>query len=345
NLNHERNGVRNTLPALNQDLTSNTDLSPQPIHLDENLWTHSVGGVQEFEFSDTQNPPPSGWTMPGTPSDNIPGGSFWEPGKEDQQLVDLLPQTDPNPVVDPFSGIPLKMYAISEAATGVVPYLRKSFNASFCGSTPQLYDLPEYARISYYLAFPKGPDQFRTVPFIRIGMRMRTLNLNHWIVFRIGSDGFDSDGNPVAVTPTSLGDIGVWDLGQVDPATDKYGVVEDEFGVRFWHAHRLDASHAWANPNGGPDVFEIPGQVAGNPIEYPTWLSAGDGSLALMGLPNIDAATGMGNLPYGFFWEISDDNSIFNGPLKPYTPKRANFWEPQGNAVLTAATSVTITVP
>ncbi|MFT4647225.1 MAG: hypothetical protein ACI9X4_000435 [Glaciecola sp.] len=344
NLNHERNGVRYTLPAVDQDLTSNTDLSEQSIHLDENMWTFSVGGVQEFEHDEARHVPTTGWAMPGSPTDNIPGGSFWEPGKEDQQLVDLLPQTDLDPIVDPFSGVPLKLYSIADAATGVVPYLRKSFSATFCGSTPQLYSLPEYARISYYIAFPKGPDAARAVPFVRVGIRMRTLNLNHSIVFRIGSDGFDSDGNPVPVVTTTMGDIGVWDLGAIDLTTDKFGVVEDAHGVRFWHAHRLDANFAWPDPNGGADVFEIPGQVAGNPIEYPTWLSTGDGSLNSMGLPDVDAATGMGNLPYGFFWEISDDDSIFNDTLKPYFPKRANFWEPQGNAVLTATTSLTFTV-
>ncbi|MCA9002926.1 MAG: hypothetical protein KDB61_13460, partial [Planctomycetes bacterium] len=344
-LEHERNGVRYTLPSIDPMLTSNPDLSTQEIHLDENMWTFSVGGVQSFEFDDTHDPAPAGWSMPGTPSDNIPGGSFWEVGQENQQLVDLLAQTDPNPVLDPFSGIPLKRYAIADAATGVVPYLRKSFNASFCGSTPQLYSLPEYARISYYLALPQGADAAQAVPFLRIGMRMRTLNMNHFVVFRIGSDGFDSHGDPVPVTTTSLGDIGVWDTGFVDAATCKYGVVEDEFGVRFWYAHRLDAGHAWPNPNGGADVFEVPGAVAGNPIEYPTWLSSGDGSLALMGLADIDAATGMGNMPYGLFWEISDDASIFNGKLKPYYPKRANWWEPQGNAVLDAATELRVSVP
>ncbi|MBL4771575.1 MAG: hypothetical protein JKY61_10640, partial [Planctomycetes bacterium] len=150
--------------------------------------------------------------------------------------------------------------------------------------------------------------------------------------------------NPVAVVSTSLGDIGIWDRGHVDPATDKFGVVEDDHGVRFWYAHRMDPNHAWTNPNGGADVFEIPGETAGNPIEYPTWLSSGDGSLQAMGLADIDAATGMGNLPYGLFWEISDDNSIFNDNLKPYFPKRGTWWEPQGNAVLTSATTLTVTV-
>ncbi len=345
NLTHERNGVRYMLPPIDPNLTSNTDLVPQPIHLDENMWTFSVGGVREFEQDDAHNPRPTGWSIPGTPTDTITGGSFWEAGKEDQQLIDLLDQADPNPILDPFSGLPLKCFAIADAASVVPPYLRKSFDASFCGSTPQLYSLPEYARISYYLSLPQGLDAQRAVPFLRIGMRMRTLNMNHWIVFRIGSDGFDHEGNPVTVVPTSLGDIGVWDLGQVDPATDQYGVLEDEFGVRFWHAHRLDANHAWSNPNGGPDVFEVPGQTAGNPIEYPTWLSTADQSLELMGLADLDAATGMGNLPYGLFWEISDDNSIFNGDLKPYFPKRGSWWEPQGHAVLTESTTLTIQVP
>ncbi len=341
---HERNGVRYVLPPLDQDLTSNTDLFSQDIHLDENMWTYSVGGVQEFEQHEIYNPPASGWAMPGSPNDTINGGSYWEPGKEDQQLIDLLTQADPDPILDPFSGVPLKIYSIAEAASGVAPYLRKSFNATFCGNTPQLYKLPEYARISYYLALPKGVDAPRAVPFIRIGMRMRTLNLNHYIIFRIGSDGFDYTGNPVDVVSTSMGDIGVWCVGQVDPATDQYGVVEDDHGIRFWHAHRLDASHGWTLPGGGPAVFEVPGEVAGNPIEYPTWFSTADGSLTAQGLSSIDDATGMGNLPYGLFWEVSDDNSIFNGNLKPYFPKRANWWEPQGNAVLTEATSLTVRI-
>ncbi len=341
---HERNGVRYVLPPLDQYLTSNTDLSSQDIHLDENMWTYSVGGVQEFEHHNAQNPPASGWAMPGSPTDTINGGSYWEPGMEDQPLVDLLTQADPDPILDPFSGVPLKIYSVAEAASGVMPYVRKSFNASFCGSTPQLYKLPEYARISYYMAFPKGVDAVRAVPFIRIGMRMRTLNLNHFVIFRIGSDGFDHAGNPVNVVSTSMGDIGVWNVGQVDPATDLYGVLEDAHGIRFWHAHRLDASHGWTLPGGGPAVFEVPGEVAGNPIEYPTWLSTADGSLTALGLSSIDEATGMGNLPYGFFWEISDDNSIYNGDLKPYFPKRGGWWEPQGNAVLTEATSLTVTV-
>ncbi|MEZ6019984.1 MAG: hypothetical protein R3F17_07750 [Planctomycetota bacterium] len=142
---------------------------------------------------------------------------------------------------------------------------------------------------------------------------------------------------------TSMGPIGVWDRYQVSDTTDLYGVVEDEFGVRFWMAHHLDASYTWVHPSGDTRV-EIPGQTSGNPIEYPTWLSSGDGSMALTGVSSIDDATGMGNMVYGLFWEISDDASIFNGNLRPYYPKPRSWWEPQGNAVLDATTSLQFTV-
>lgn len=344
NLEHERNGVRYTIPGLDPMLANGEVYPDQPIHLDENMWTYSVGGVQALEHHPTRNPPPSGIVIPGVPSDLITGGSFWEPGREDEELVDLVDQSNPNPITDPFSGIPLKMYTIAPAATGVVPYLRKSFDSSFCGSTPQLYTLPEYARISYYLRLPEGPDAARAVPFVRIGMRFRSLNFNHGVTFRIGSDGFDSQGQPVSVTQTSLGPIGVWDTLNINPATDRYGVIEDEFGVRFWHAHHLDPSVAWTHDQTGATIFEVPGQTSGNPIEYPTWVSTGDGSLATMGLSTVDDATGRGNLPYGFFWEISETDEIFNGNLKPYFPKPGNWWEPQGNAVLDQTTSLRFTV-
>ena len=344
NLRHERNGVRYTIPGLDPPLANGEVYPPQPIHLDKNMWTHSVGGVQDFEHHPTRNPSPTGITIPGVPSDHITGGSFWEPGREDEELVDLVPQSNPNPIVDPFSGQALKMYTIAPAATGVVPYLRKSFDSSFCGSTPQLYTLPEYARISYYLALPEGPDAARAVPFVRIGMRFRSLNFNHGVTFRIGSDGFDSDGNSVPVTMTSLGPIGLWDTQNIDPVTDRFGVIEDEFGVRFWHAHHLDASFPWTHDQTGQTIFEVPGETSGNPIEYPTWVSTGDGSLASMGLSSVDDATGRGNLPYGFFWEISETDEIFNGELKPYYPKRGNWWEPQGHAVLDQSTSLRFSV-
>ncbi|HPF13202.1 MAG TPA: hypothetical protein PLJ12_02960 [Planctomycetota bacterium] len=344
-LQHERNGVRYVVPALDPMLTSNPDLYPQTIHTDENMWTHSVGGIRAFEYDDLYNPPPAGWAMPGNLTDHVTGGSFWEAGKEDQLLINLLDQSNPNPIVDPFSGMPLKMYTISEAASIVVPYLRKSFKSSFCGGNTQLFSLPEYARISYYIALPEGPDADRAVPFLRIGMRMRSNDINHGITFRIGSTGVDSDGNPVPVVNTSLGPIGVWQTVQTETATDKFGVVEDEYGVRFWYAHRLDPNQPWIHP-GTLDVFyETPGVTAGNPIEYPNWLSTGDGSLASLGLSSIDEATGMGNLPYGFFWEISDDDSIFGDNLRPYFPKPRSWWEPQGNAVLDQSTTLTISVP
>ena len=340
---HERNGVRFVVPPVDSFLTSNTDLFPQEIHTDENMWTYSVGGVQTFEQDDTVNPAPRGPSMPGVPSDNITGGSNWEPGMRDRQLVDLVDQANPNPIVDPFSGVPLKMYTIAEAATGVMPYLRKSFNSSFCGGNTQLYTLPEYARISYYIRMPEGPDAWRGIPFARIGMRFRSLNLNHGVTFRIGSEGFDSDGNPVPVVSTSMGPIGLWRTDQTTPNTDRFGVVEDEFGVRLWYAHKLDPTQPWTQP-GGATVFEQPGVTSGNPIEYPTWLSPADGSFEVSGVSSIDDATGRGNLSYGYFWEISDDPSIFGGDLRPYFPKRASWWEPVGNAVLDQATTLTFGV-
>ncbi len=344
NLRHERNGVRYTVPAIDPLLTSNSDVFPQPIHLDENMWTHSVGGVQAFEYDDTRNPAPRGISLPGNPSDNITGGSFWEPGMEDRELIDLLDQTNPTPVTDPFSGLPLKIYAIAEAASGVAPYLRKSFNSSFCGGITQLYTLPQYARISYYLRLPEGFDAARAVPFARIGMRFRSLNFNHGVTFRVGSDGFDSVGNPVPVVQTSMGPIGVWREDQTNPNTDLFGVVEDEFGVRLWYAHKLDPLQPWTHPLTGNTIFEVPGETSGNPIEYPTWVSTGDGSLAAMGLSSVDDATGMGNMSYGYFWEISDDASIFNGNLNPYFPKPRSWWEPMGNAVLDESTSLTFSI-
>ncbi len=343
-LRHERNGVRYTVPALNSSLTNNPDLYPQEIHLDENMWTHSVGGIQEFEHSDLRNPPLVGPTMPGVPSDNITGGSIWEPGLENQELVDLLDQTDPNPILDPFSGVPLKLYAISEAATSLAPYIRKSFNNSFCGGNTQLYSLPEFVRVSYYLDQPKGLDAGKAVSFFRVGVRVRSQDINHGVTFRINSPGFDAHGHPVITVPTSLGPIGVWDTEQVTTTTDRFGIVEDEYGVRVWYAHRLDPTVAYTHPVVGDQRFETPGVDAGNPIEYPTWASTGDGSLAAMGAATIDDLTGRGNLPYGFMWEISDDSTIFNDQLKPYFPKPGSWWEPIGNAVLNEATALLFVV-
>ncbi|HPF15135.1 MAG TPA: hypothetical protein PLJ12_12775, partial [Planctomycetota bacterium] len=54
----------------------------------------------------------------------------------------------------------------------------------------------------------------------------------------------------------------------------------------------------------------------------------------------VDDATGMGNLPYGFMWEISDTDDIFNGDLRPYFPKPGSWWEPQGNAVINGPTAL-----
>jgi len=339
-LRHERKTIRYVIAPLDSNLTTNTHLYSQNIHIDENLWTFSVGGVQQFEESAERNPPPSGPPMPGVPTDSITGGSYHEPGMDDRELIDLLPQTNPVPVVDPFSGIPLKIYSIAEAATQLAPYLRKSFNASFCGSNTQLYNLPEYMRVSYYIQQPQGTDAFRAIPYFRAGVRVRTQDLNHGVTFRIGSTGVDSAGNPVPVVQTSLGPIGVWDRGQVTPQTNLYGVVEDEFGVRVWFCHRLDPTVGFVHAAVGDTRYETPGLDRGNPIEYPSWVSTGDGSLTSMGLSTVDDATGMGNLPYGFMWEISDTDDIFNGDLRPYFPKPGSWWEPQGNAVINGPTAL-----
>ncbi|MCA9002911.1 MAG: hypothetical protein KDB61_13385, partial [Planctomycetes bacterium] len=332
---------RYVIPALDSSLTTNPDLYPQEIHLDENLWSFSDGGVRAFENHEVFNPPLSGPSYPGVPTDNITGGSFWAPGHEDESLIDLVDQVDPNPIMDPFSNLPLKMYAISNAASGVVPYLRKSFNGAFCGANTQLYKLPEYTRVSYYIALPQGLDAAQGVPFFRVGMRVRTQNLNHGVAFRIGSTGQDHAGNPVILTPTSLGPIGLWNKFSVDPRTDKYGIEEDEFGVRVWFAHKLDPSVTFIDEHGLPHR-ETPGFDSGNPIEYPAWLSSGDGSLLLSGVPsnNLADAAGRGNIIYGLMWEVSDDASIFGGNLRPYFPKPGAWWEPQGNAVISQATSL-----
>jgi len=337
---HERNEVVHTIPALDANLSTNPDLYPQDIHIDENLWTFSVGGVQEFEHSQLRNPPAIGPVMPATPTDNITGGSFWEPGLEDQELVELVDQTDPLPILDPFSGVPLKIYAIGAAATQLTPYIRKSFNVAFCGGNTQLFELPEYVRVSYYIASPKGLDAARAVPFFRAGIRVRSQDLNHGITFRIGSTGTDSAGNPIQTVNTSLGRIGVWSTDGVNNATDRYGIVEDEFGVRVWYAHRLDPTVAFVHPVAGDLRFETPGVDRGNPIEYPFWVSTGDGSLASMGLSSVDDATGLGNLAYGFMWEISDEDAIFGDQLRPYFPKPGSWWEPVGNMVLDQTTSL-----
>ncbi|MDF1836830.1 MAG: hypothetical protein P1V35_03080 [Planctomycetota bacterium] len=345
NLRHERSGVNFVVPALEQELTFNPDLYPQEIHLDENLWSFSVGGVQEFESHELYNPAAFGPSHPGIPTDNITGGSFWSPGQENQQLIDLLDQADPSPLMDPFSHVPLKIYAVADAASGVVPYLRKSFNGAFCGANTQLYKLPEYTRVSYYIAMPEGLDAGRGVPFFRIGMRVRTQNMNHGVSFRIGSNGLDADGGLVITVPTSLGPIGLWDRYSVDSRTDKFGIVEDEFGVRVWFAHKLDPTVPFIDEHGLPHR-ETPGFDSGNPIEYPAWLSSGDGSLPLAGIAsnNMDDAIGRGNLIYGLMWEVSDDASLFSGNLRPYFPKPGAWWEPQGNAVITDSTSLNFVV-
>ena len=343
-LRHERNQVRYTVPALDTNLTSNPDLYPQDIHIDENMWTFSVGGVQAFENSDLRNPPLIGPTMPGVPTDNITGGSFWAPGQENEELVDLLPQMDPNPVLDPFSGLPLRLFAISDAATGLAPYIRKSFNNSFCGGNTQLYSLPEYMRVSYYIQLPQGLDAPQGVPFFRVGIRVRSQDINHGVTFRINSPGVDANGNPVITIPTSMGPIGVWATEQITPSTCRFGIVEDEYGVRVWYAHRLDPSVPYVHPVVGDQRFETPGMDSGNPIEYPTWASTGDSSLAVMGLSSIDDLTGSGNLAYGFMWEISDEPNIFNDQLKPYFPKPGSWWEPVGNAVLDQSTALLFVV-
>ncbi len=338
---HERDGVSHVIPPLDSTLTSNPDVYPQIVHLDENLWSFSVGGVQEFENHHRFNPAAIGPSHPGVPSDNIPGGSYWAPGHEDEELIDLLDQMNTTPIMDPFSHVPLKIYALSEAASGVMPYLRKSFNGAFCGANTQLYELPEYTRVSYYIAMPSGVDAPRGVPFFRVGMRVRTQNLNHAAIFRVGSTGVDHAGNPVVTVPTSLGPIGIWDTAAVNPLTDRYGIVEDEFGVRVWFSHRLDPTVVWLDHQGTPR-HETPGFDSGNPIEYPTWLSATDGSMLLSGIPsaNLSDAVGRGNLVYGLMWEIRDDDSIFNGNLKPYFPKRGAWWEPQGNAIIGGETTL-----
>ncbi|MFT4648383.1 MAG: hypothetical protein ACI9X4_001606 [Glaciecola sp.] len=341
NLRHERSAVSYVIPALDQSLTFNPDLYPQEVHIDENLWSFSVGGVQEFESHELFNPADLGPSHPGIPTDNITGGSFWSPGQEDQQLIDLTDQADSNPSMDPFSQVPLKIYAIADSASGVVPYLRKSFNGAFCGANTQLYKLPEYTRVSYYIKMPQGADAGLGIPFFRVGMRVRTQNLNHGVAFRIGSTGQDADGNFVITIPTSLGPIGIWDRFAVDSRTDKFGIIEDEFGVRVWFSHKLDPTVTFLDDAGNPHR-ETPGFDSGNPIEYPAWLSSGDGSLQISGVPSnqMDDAIGRGNMVYGLMWEVSDDDSIFNSNLRPYFPKPGAWWEPIGNAVISQSTSM-----
>ncbi|MCP3920755.1 MAG: hypothetical protein GY711_34950 [bacterium] len=296
------------------------DGSLQDIHVDENLWTFSEGLCIGLE--DEQASP----FLPAFPTNLIAGGVLSDgPGP----IARLVAQATAEPRLNPFTQRPLLAVTPTDVAEGF-PYVRSSFYNASCNGSSQLTVLGEWVRTSYYIDRFHGVDAELNTTFHHVGLRVRTEDLNHGVVFRSDSAGFDMEGNPVPVVHTPVGDFGLWKSIAPHPTDAQWGVFEDEVGVGIYFVHRLDPSIVW--PRG---EIEQPGVDRGNALHFTTWWLAGDGSEVQGTLAEM---RGRGTLSYGFWFESGSEP--LSGPPERVWPKFGNWWEPRGNAAMPAEPAV-----
>jgi len=198
---------------------------------------------------------------------------------------------------------------------------------------------------------PSGAIAHIATDFHRIGVRIRTQNRNHGIVIRsdrLGADG--NDGSTYGATGVGkdvhTGNVEVfgpfndgvrywkWKQYQGHPEDFKWGLSQDELGVKFWFIHHVDPHYTGYNE--GNDVFgntsetETPLIDDGNPIYYPTWYSPQDSS----NWPGLDSVKDnkLGMPATNFWFEMSDDP--FTG-APPFWPNRYQVHTPRGYAMMT----------
>lgn len=317
---------------------------PRDIRTNENLWRYSNDFLTVgLEFTPSQELPWFG----GYPTTVGAGGV----GTADpsQNVLDILDQEDASPKLDPVTGNPLKYTSPNSAATGW-GYLRQSFNNTFSGGPRTLHELREWCRVRYSKAAFGGADAGKEWEFHRIGMRVRTQDRNHGVIFRSdvnGADaGLDKNGNIVPIYgPFSDGlRYWFWSKQNCHPTDLEYGVYDDPvLGTTFYFVHHVDSSVVYATGldiiTGLPSTTETAGVDDGNPIEYPAvWDSANNTDVETL---DYVKANNLGVLAHSFSFEMSDTPLSGRGEFWPCV---SNSWAPRGKAIKAEASTNSHTV-
>jgi hypothetical protein len=320
---YEGNSVNYTETLI---VTGDEEAQTQDIHEDENMCT----------WSDTQGLEPRlreaimGTVIPGNPTNWIVDGTSVkeEVEEEGRKAMYFIDQSDPNPVLNPITSEPLKIFALSDYSDTSMGYLRQGFADQFCAGASAGASTREWTRGSFYVKFPLGLDSWREYEYVGISYRNRKENIDHTVSFKTG---FDLD---TYLHEDSTGRRWqLWGEKNMHPV-DGYGIVDDENGVRIWYTHFMDETEtSYLNSDINPvQKFDHVGDT-GLFIFWPCFGSAiGNSQSALQVSGGLEASRGKGIMPYGFMWEMSV--TAIGQDLKPYWPKPRNFWEPKGLAVV-----------
>ncbi len=310
---------------------------------DENLWTTT----HEWEL-ETADP-----LYPAEPSNHFSlGGAFVSGTPQDVvdalKGVDIIAQGATSPKQAPdgheLQGIVLSQWAANNW------YIRESLeNASFCSGPNALQPLTKYTRSSVYVETFLPPDDFRDWEFVRLTLRVRTLDLNHAVMFRRNHTGQDWQGNTVPTVSTPTGTWGVWRLDSPNPIYADiptgwgvhYGVAVEVVGsqilTRLWFTHEATTDQEYTNAK-GDTVVEVIGSDLMNALNRFTYFNTLDGSEAIVG--GVANARGKGLLAY---WPMLERSaSSLTGQPGLFWEKRGNWWEPRGNATIPASGGTTV---
>lgn len=356
-LDYERSDV--VFQELDFDPLTDTFSIPRDVHADENLWHWTndlvAGGTESGQLIPRALEP---YNLPlpkfaGIPTPMIydgtshQGDGAWKEGRGRPQAK-VEEQDDASPVLDPVTGNALKIFCPDATAVGM-PYVRESFSKVFCGGPLTAHQSQRHMRVSFVVQYMQGVDAGRNMEFHRVGIRIREANRNHGAVFRSSvnmpdplSDsriGLDRYGNSTTVYgPFDGVKFWLWDYGY-SMAPQDCGVVEDENGhARLWYRITMDPNVVYPPPS----FTNVPDDtgIFCNPIQYPQWSIAYDGSnIRADGTTDRTITVDdirdqrLGALWHSMQFEMSD--TPLNGPPGRFWPKMShNGWAPLGNASL-----------
>lgn len=346
---YERNTVAFT--EYDWDPLLNSFSSPRSVHVDENMWPQSqdliAAGFDQQNVRSADKPwwqgYPTMWIIDGAIESNDPSLTGYK--------VDVVEQSASVKKTDPVTGNALKWFVPNDHITGLIPYLRNSFQATWSGARSSAHLLREYVRGSYRIELMDAADIDHQTHFFDLSLRVRTQDTNHVARFRwkddvadlfgSGTPGLAKNGEtvPVFTVPSNTNiKIWLWDLVNPHPAAVSsgwaggwgtwYGAFEDEHGLGIYLIHRLDTAVEYDGKT------ETPGVDKGNHLLYPVGT---DNGLAAVKTNQ----TGM--LFHSMQTEMSD--TALTGAPTDFWPGLGTVWTPYGNAVIdpNATTSVTFT--
>lgn len=376
-LDYERNTVLRTEDDFNAD-NYQFELT-RDIHIDENnwQWSNNLAGYghesgEEYysalypvffprpDFAGMPNAVIYDGTEVAGSELGIPQAQEWEQGQTNKEL-------------DPVTGDELYIYGPSPTATGI-PYVRESFRKVFCGGPLTGHPAAEWMRMSYVVIPRTQEDANKNLEFIRVGIRIRSANRNHGVVFR-SSVNMDMSDYPNTV-PAKFGKdmtgadttvwgpfdgVYYWTWRQTLPqAPQEWGVIDEDGHARLWLLHKMDPTITYTQSTGGgevgnPNVPDAIGEFC-NPIQYPNWCHPGDGS-QVRHINGVEAGLNMnivrneqlGNMWASMLFEMSDvelTGPPFSqpslGPSKFWPKNSITGWKPLGNATVDPAGSITV---